>query len=99
MIAMLVLFGDSAPQALPVTPKPAPGPDYAGLVDILIDLQSPDNAGEITITAEEAARIRHACWSARRHLARSPLLASRSTLVYKADFANLGEPFLVRDWL
>src|SRR5215469_9197951 len=71
---MLTLFRDSATEALPLTPKPAPGPDYAGLVDILIDLQPPDNVGEITITPEEATRIRDACWSARAGAWRAPLI-------------------------
>jgi len=71
---MLTLFRDSATEALPLTPKPAPGPDYAGLVDILIDLQPPDNAGEIVINADEARRIRRAGWTARAGVWRCPTI-------------------------
>jgi hypothetical protein len=56
-VAMLTLFRDPINATPPLIPKPAPGPDYAGLVDILIDLQPPDNAGEIVINADEANRI------------------------------------------
>lgn len=82
MIAMLTLFRDSAHPAPTLLPPPAPGPDYAALVDILIDLQPPDNAGEIVINAEEAARLRAAGWSARKGVWRSPTIAPEFLALY-----------------
>jgi hypothetical protein len=79
---MLTLFRDSVHPIPPLLPPAAPGPDYAALVDILIDLQPPDNAGEIVINAEEAARLRAAGWSARKGPWRSPTIPPEFLALY-----------------
>jgi hypothetical protein len=70
---MLNLFRDASEPPRPVAHPPS-GPDYESLADVLINLQPPDNAGEILINPDEAAAIRRTGWSARPGVWRAPLV-------------------------
>ena len=72
MCSMHVIFRDPPspdsqhpqPVANPPASNPPPSPDYAALVTALLDHLGvfPDGAGELMLSAEEAAAIRSTGW-------------------------------------